>query len=332
MLQCLDNCVLSSRIRLARNIKGLPFPSRMTEKQALDEVVIPCQKILKGKEMQFFLLKNIAALNKEMLIEKHLVSKDLVHNSNLGALILNDDQTISIMLNEEDHFREQCILKGFKLLQAWETLNEIDALFMENLEIAYDKRLGFLTACPTNLGTAMRASIMLFLPGLTLTSRISKVIDTVNKLGIVVRGAYGESSNAECYFYQVSNSSSFGINEENIINNINDTVEKICNLEQKARQDLYMRNPDKLKSEILQAENILENSYSINHNTFLKMFAKVKLGISLGIIKIRNQQEFDDLIEDCAPAQLQILNGRVMSIEECDIERAKLLNTFFKNL
>lgn len=328
-----ENCVLSSRIRLARNIKKLPFPFLMTEKQALYDVILPMEKILKGKNMQIYLLKDINELNREMLIEKHLVSCDLVRNYNIAGLCLNDDLNISIMLNEEDHFRQQCILHGFNLDGAFEKINEIDALIMENMEIAYDEKLGFLTACPTNLGTAMRSSVMLFLPGLSISGRINKIVDLVQRLGLVVRGAFGESSQAIGYFYQISNQNSFGADEQQIISNLSENVMKICNFEKQARQDLFNRNNDALKDEIMFALNRLCYSEEISHSEFLNLFAKAKFGIDFDFFKINDKIAFDSLLEDCASAHIQVLNGRKLSKEEIDIERAKLLkNSFLKLL
>ena len=332
MNDIIKNCVVSSRIRLARNIRKLPFPSGMTEKQALDEVIIPLEKILENQDMQFFLMKNILPINRQMLIEKHLISKDLVENFNIAGLALSDDQKISIMVNEEDHFREQCILKGFNLKNAWEQLNNIDALIMENLDIAYDSKLGFLTACPTNLGTAMRASIMMFLPGLSLCENINEVIKAVSDLGIVVRGSFGESSDADGYFYQLSNRSSFGRSEQEIIQNINDAVLKICELEHLARQEFWKKNPAELRNQIMRALGILRSCYSISHKEFLELFAKVKLGISLGFVNIKNEDMFNDLLEQCASGALQVMNKMMLPTEQIDIKRAELLVQTFKTI
>ena len=332
MNNIINHCVISSRIRLARNIRTLPFPSRITEKQALDDVIIPLEKILKKQEMQFFLMKNILPINRLMLIEKHLISKDLAANSNIGGLVLSDDQSISIMVNEEDHFREQCILKGFKLEKAWEKLNNIDALIMENLDIAYDSKLGFLTACPTNLGTAMRASIMLFLPGLSISGGINDVIKAVADLGLVVRGGFGESSNADGYFYQLSNRSSFGRSEQEIIENINDAVLKICELEQLSRQELWRKNTDKVRNQIMRALGVLKSCYSITHKEFLELYAMVKLGIGLGVVNIKNLEVFDDLLEQCASGALQVMNKAVLPEEQINVKRAELLVQTFKHI
>lgn len=327
-----DNCVLSSRVRLARNIRNLPFPSRMTEKQALFDVIMPVEKILKGMEMQVYLLKEINELNRYMLMEKHLISKDLVKNHDLAAVCLNDDQSISIMLNEEDHFRLQCILGGFNLDGAFKKINQVDAVLMEKLDIAYDEKLGFLTSCPTNLGTAMRASVMMFLPGLTLTSRLNKVIDTVQRLGVVVRGAYGESSQAMGFLYQISNQSSFGYTENQIIAHINKTVEKICNLEKQARVDLLNRDPEGLREEILDAKAEILNCNEISHEKFLKLYALIKLGIDFDFLKINDKIGFDNLLDECASSQIQVMNGRRLNEHEVQFERAKLLKDAFLRL
>lgn len=327
-----ENCVLSSRIRLARNIRKLPFPSRMTERQALFDVIMPVEKILKGMEMRVYLLKEINELNRQMLMEKHLISKDLVRNYDLSAVCLNDEQNISIMLNEEDHFRLQCILSGFNLSGAFKKINQIDAVLMDQLDIAYDDKLGFLTSCPTNLGTAMRASVMVFLPGLTLTSRLNKVIDTVQRLGVVVRGAYGESSQAVGFFYQISNQSSFGYTENQIISHINQTVEKVCNLEKQARIDLLNRDPDGLRDEILSARQEVLSCTEISHDNFLKLYALIKLGIDFDFLKINDKIEFDNLLDECSSSQIQVMSGRRLNEHEIQFERAKLLKDAFERL
>ena len=223
-----DFIIVSSRIRLARNLKDYTFPN-MLDKDKADEIINlvfnACDNI---GNFNNYKLKN---LKSNILLEylyDHLISQDLIDNAENAGVTISTDNTVSIMINEEDIIREQCTLKGLSLKKAYDIINDIDNELSLTLSFAYDSKLGFLTACPTNIGTGIRASVMMFLPALTITKNMEQVINTVSKMGISIRGAYGEGSSATGYLFQISNQNSLGKTEQEIIQNVETTVLKIA--------------------------------------------------------------------------------------------------------
>ena len=221
-----DDVVVSTRIRFARNVKGLPFPKRLSGQEEIYSVLMKgvkeaCDELFKTK---FYKMCDIDELLAQSYVEKHLISNDLVKNVNFGALAVNEDEDISVMINEEDHIREQCVTEGFDLDGAYKKLLRVDEKIAEKLDIAFDPKFGYLTACPTNLGAAMRASVMVFLPALTLTKKINTLINDLQRLDFTTRGVYGEGSGAQGFMYQISNQATVGKSEEDIIKLVKKTI------------------------------------------------------------------------------------------------------------
>lgn len=320
----IKNYVISSRIRLARNVSKYPFPNKLGIEGGLrliKEVSDPLIKYIDGK---LILLKNMKPLEIESLKEKHLISNALGENLETGGVVLNNDNTMSVMLNEEDHIRIQIIYKGLELEKAYDMADKVDDLISENVEIAFDTKLGYLASCPTNLGTAMRASVMMFLPALTINHTINNVIFSTSKDSMALRGIYGEGSQAEGYMYQLSNQYSLGISEMEIINTVKSQIYKVAEAEEIARKTILNKNRVELTDMIMRAWGILTNAYKIDSAEFITNISLIKLGSALDIIKIKIDS-IDEIITSCRAANLTLSYGKEMSAEDRDIYRAKIL-------
>lgn len=318
------NTVASSRIRLARNLNGYPFPSRFkTEKQAKEIIRAVSSAINKVDEFKLSYMDVITEEEALNLVENHLISPLLLQRAHYSAVLINERRNVSIMINEEDHLREQCIEKGFALRSAYNTMSEKDAIISKSIDFAYDEQLGYLTACPTNLGTGLRASVMLFLPALTLSGVMPRVITAANRLGLTVRGMYGEGSQAEGYMYQVSNEITLGVCEEEILTQVEDAVVRISEMEQAERLKLKRGAPSQeIKDRCLRSFGILTNCALMPSEEFEKLCANLKLGACLGYINITDITQIDDLIVKMKPSNLNLASGRQLSPAERDVYRA----------
>jgi protein arginine kinase len=315
--------VVSSRIRLARNLSGMPFPSRMTEahleelkarvKAAISESNTPFAKNLKYIEMSAVPQNEVTAM-----VERHIISPEFAAAQN-RAIILSEDESISIMIGEEDHIRIQVILDGLKLEEAYDIAEQIDSLLDSRLHFAFDENLGFLTECPTNLGTGLRASLMLHLPACESSGEIASLSDTVNKIGFTVRGMYGEGSKAGASLYQISNQITLGLSEKNALDNLKSITARIIEKEENLRSSL---NKLKVEDMAYRALGVLKNCRIITSNEMMNLLSRIKLGIDMGIIE-----------EKINPIELLISNQRFMLMkkfgemqpEERDIQRASNL-------
>lgn len=295
MVNNLDTIVVSSRIRLARNLENYVFPNKLLKTDA-NEVIAEIFDVLDKNEN--YKIKDLSQTVLLSLKEKHLISDMLVNRADKGALSLSHDEQVCIMINEEEHIREQCILKGLNLSEALDRLNEVDDLLLEKLPIAYSSEYGFLTACPTNLGTGMRASVMLFLPALIISNSFDGITQVLSKIGLTVRGNYGEGSESEGFVIQVSNSQTLGLDEQQIISNVETAVLKICEKEELARQELLETNYDQLKDKVLRCYGILKYAYKIDEHEAIKLLSQLKFGVSLGLIENLNIESIDKLLED----------------------------------
>lgn len=321
-----NDIIVSSRIRLARNLYKTPFPTNKTEKEGERVLDLVSGVINEAGLFELFKMNEVNEINKEAMYERHLISKELIENFENGAVMLNHDETIAIMINEEDHIRQQCILKGDNLSLAYDTLNKTDNYLIKNLQLAFSTKLGFLTSCPTNLGTGMRASIMMFLPALSMENKINELIEALSKLGITIRGVYGEGSVAEGFMYQISNHITLGLSEEEIISKVNLAVEKITNLEKNARIKLLEEDENEIKDMVFRAYGILSNCHKISTSEFMKLLAQVKLGVSLGLISFKDQAVLDRLLELAKPATLMQISGKDLNANERDLFRANYLH------
>lgn len=323
--------VISSRIRLARNFAHLNFPIRISDTDAKKVVEKVYQSVNTGNN---FVLHTLAGLNNNSCLkylERHMISRELLDNKDISAFVTNKLENIVIMLNEEDHIREQCILKGFSLDEAYAKLCEVDKNICQNCEIAWTKEFGFLTACPSNLGTGMRASVMMFLPALTKTGAINEIIQTFRGLGFAVRGNLGEGSDAQGYLYQISNQTTLGMSEKQIIENVKNATKKVCELENEAREVVFQTKCDQIKDATYRAYGILSNSYIMTENEFTKLLSDLRLGYFLGLIDFKDPNILEEIEVSSQPANLNERFGEELDQEKRDKFRADYLCRALKN-
>ena len=281
--------VVSSRLRLARNLRNRAFPgwAKKAERSAILELIRPQVEGLPEMQDAFSeSLQDLSALEKQVLVERHLISREHAVKAAGSAVIMNRRQTLSIMINEEDHLRLQLMRSGLQLKQAYKLLDKIDTALESELEFAYDPKLGYLTACPTNVGTGMRASAMLHLPGLVLSELINQVVQAVSKIGLAVRGLYGEGTEAMGNLFQISNQTTLGEKEEEIIARLSKVIETIIEKEHDARQVLIQRKSNTLSDQIGRAYGVLTYAHAMSSKEALNLLSIIKLGIVLGLTSV----------------------------------------------
>ncbi len=322
-----SDVVISSRIRLARNLNSYPFPNS-AQRDDLEAVINETAKAL-DKENQFDLnliyLTQISDLERKMMIEKHLISPELNKDPESRAVAISKDEISSLMVNEEDHLRLQLLYPGLQLEKAWDNANQVDDFLEKEIDIAFDKNYGYLTTCPTNTGTGLRASVMVHLPALTITGRIKKVISAISQLGLAVRGLYGEGTEAIGNLYQISNQVTLGRSEEEIIADLKEVTAQIIAQERNARKVLLKEQKTNLKDKICRAYGTLKYAHSISANEAMDLISYVKLGIDLDIIDDMSGNILNQLMVMVRPATLQVLNTSELSVEQRDIYRAKMI-------
>ncbi|WP_009610321.1 protein arginine kinase [Caldanaerobacter subterraneus] len=331
MLQYDKDVVLSSRIRLARNVKDIPFPTVMTEEQGKKVIELARKAILGSNTIlstQFteYEMKKLTPLDRQALVEKHLISPDLSQNIKTGYALIKDDNTVSIMVNEEDHLRIQCILPGLKLDESWDMADKIDDLIEETIDYAYDEKIGYLTSCPTNVGTGIRASVMVHLPALTITGQISNILNSVSKIGMAVRGIYGEGTQALGDIYQISNQVTLGQSEKEIIENIEGVAKQIISSERRAREELYKKQRVQIEDRVGRAFGILSHAKVMSTKEYMTLMSDVRLGIVLGILSV-DLDKLDRLTTQIQPANLQKIYGMQLNPYERDVKRAEYVST-----
>jgi protein arginine kinase len=324
------NIVISTRIRLARNLKDFPFPCRLNteEMEKVDSLV--CNALTNGnsaiaKDFQYIDFNDTDDITKVSLVEKHLVSPEFISNTQGRALLLLNDGTVGIMLNEEDHIRLQVIKEGFCLEDAYDLADKIDTLLDERLTFAFDEKLGYLTQCPTNLGTGMRASVMLHLPALKQSGAMNMISSNLSKLGLTIRGAYGEGSSSEGAIYQLSNQVSLGISEKSAIENLKNVTEQLINQEVKQREKL-LKSID-TKDTIMRSLGILKSALTMSHKEAVNLLSNVRLGVCAGLIKDLTVDKINELITEIQPATLMVKEGKNLSPKERDIIRANYIRS-----
>lgn len=327
--------VVTSRIRLARNIIDHPFPgwARKQENETTLEIIQPEVEALPQMDGAFSRhLNKLTAIEKQALVERHLISREHAARSAGSAAVMNREQSLSIMINEEDHLRMQAIMPGLALRESYERLNTVDTLLEEHLEFAFDKQLGYLTACPTNLGTGLRASAMLHLPGLMLSDQVNQVIQAVNKIGLAVRGLYGEGTEALGNLFQVSNQTTLGDKEGEIIARLQKVIEQIVNHEKNARQKLLDENPAMLRDQIGRAFALLRYAHIMPSKEALNLISMVRLGTDLGVFPVDFRPTTEALLMEIQPAHLQIRANRKLPTGERDMLRSQIIRDRLKSL
>lgn len=323
--------VFSSRVRLARNLRAQPFPMLATNQQS-GEVLQMVQGMMENDELQtidhFRLigLNELDELQKRVLVEKHLISPNLANESRNGAVILSENESVSIMVNEEDHLRIQCLCPGFQIREAWDLADKIDDIFEAELEYAFDEKRGFLTSCPTNVGTGLRASVMLHLPALVITQQINRLLSAITQVGLAVRGLYGEGSEAMGNLFQISNQITLGQSEEEIIDSLYRVAKQIITHERTAREKLLAESRNRLIDRVNRSYGILTSAYIIDSKEAAQRLSDVRLGLDLGLIEQETTPVImNELIVMTQPGFLQQLSGGKLSTDERDIRRAELI-------
>ena len=329
----IQTIVTSSRIRLARNLSAYPFPQKLTNKLAKEVVYLVEQALA---ELDNFQKNDIATLSEEestLLQEQHLISPALIRRKGISSAFISPDKTISVMVNEEDHLRQQCIHKGFDLYKAYETISGIDEGLGATLGFAYDDKLGYLTACPSNLGTGMRASVMMFLPGLAWSKELEEFIPKLKAGGLTVRGVFGEGTVAEGYNYQVSNERTLGVSEEEILEQMVRMTMKLCDLELRARERMLQENKQQLKDVCMRAYGTLTNCVLLPQKELTAEMVKIKLGVALGFFRARDMRDLNNFMADMRPASFRLENNLHDANEtECNLARADIVRQMLPEL
>ncbi len=327
-----DAVIISSRVRLARNLKDYPFPNRMDDKvrEEIAEKVknLMCNGEFCGYKFLAVKMEDISDFDRIAMVERHLISPEFADGGKAKLLITTENEEISIMVGEEDHLRIQVILPTFDIEKAYEIADMIDTELNKNLHFAFDKRLGFLTQCPTNLGTGMRASIMMHLPALKESRTVSRIAANLSKLGLVIRGAYGEDTEAKGDMYQISNQVSLGISEKAAIENLKNITEQLVNSELKTRET--MMQSFEYQDKLGRSYGILITARLISHNEAVKLLSNLRVGICEGLIDSVTLETVDSLMLKIQPASLMRLKGTRLSPDERDRVRAEIIREELK--
>lgn len=325
-----SDVVISTRIRLARNLRSLPFPMLATNQQS-GEVLEQIVRVLDSDELgtvsgfALYKLDSLDDLQKRVLVEKHLISPGLANESRNGAVMINDNESVSIMINEEDHLRIQCLNPGFQIREAWDLANQIDDIFEAEVDYAFDERRGFLTSCPTNVGTGIRASVMMHLPALVLTQQMNRILQAINQVGLAVRGLYGEGSEAIGNLFQISNQITLGQSEQEIIDNLYGVAKQIIEHERAARQKLLAESRMRISDRVNRSYGILSHASIMDSKEAAQRLSDVRLGVDLGLLADVSPNILNELMVMTQPGFLQQYAGTKLSADDRDIRRAELI-------
>lgn len=320
-----SDIVLSSRVRLARNLADYHFPLFLKANEAKDMTVQISEGVQDGYQLERLEMEQLSPLQKRVLVEKHLISPYLADNAAYGAVLLSEAEDISIMINEEDHIRIQCLAPGLQLKEVLEKANELDDAIEGKVKYAFDEQRGYLTSCPTNVGTGLRASVMIHLPGLVLTQQLSRIIPAISQLGFVVRGIYGEGSEALGNIFQISNQLTLGKSEADIVDDLISIVHQIIAHEKSAREVLANTSSIRLEDKVFRSYGVLTNSRIIETKEAAQCLSDVRLGIDIGYIRNISRSILNELMILTQPGFLQQYAGGPLHPEERDIRRAALI-------
>lgn len=333
-----SDVIISSRVRLARNLVGNPFPHLLGPENA-DKILYALQTAIHQKGMQETVGKleicrmtELSPTERQILVEKHLISPDLLEQPEKRGVVLRNDEVISIMVNEEDHLRIQCLLPGLQLKECWDLANAVDDGLEQTLDFAFAEEQGYLTSCPTNVGTGLRASVMLHLPALVLTQQINAVLITLSKLGLTVRGLYGEGTQATGNLFQVSNQVTLGLTEEEIIDNLIMVAMQLVTQERTARRALYKDQQHQIEDRVWRAYGLLKYARTMASSDAMALLSDLRLGVDLGIIPDIPAGLIMELIIMTRPAFLNKLKGTELNPYQRDIYRATLIRERLNSL
>jgi len=324
----LDNkdIVITSRIRLARNLKNYKFPIKMTGEESY-KVISEVNNAVEKQNLNYKLtyIKDLSDIEKNVLIENHLISPALAEKKESAALLLSEDQKVSIMLNEEDHIRIQTLGNGMSLKECWNESTKIDDILEEHIDYAFDEELGYVTSCPTNIGTGMRASVMVHLPALSITNQIEKLLYGVSQLGVAVRGVYGEGTKSMGHLYQISNQGTLGSSEETLIDKISQIVLQIVEKEEKTREHLKKNNLSELEDDIYRAYGLLTNARRMTAEEAMKLLSLLKLGNEMKAIPMSEGKDIYNIMVKIQPNIISSAEGKELLPMERDKKRAEII-------
>ena len=330
-----DDIVLSSRIRLARNLEQYTFPILTHWNDG--ESVLNTRKTHVAKhtndelaKLELLLMEEMKPIQKQVLVEKHLISPHLANDTSFGAVLLSEDESVRIMINEEDHIRIQHLASGLRLKDVLERSNVIDDMLEDSLDFAFDEKRGYLTSCPTNVGTGMRASVMMHLPALVLSQQLNRIVPAINQLGLVVRGIYGEGSEALGNLFQISNQTTLGKSELDIVEELQSVVTQLIERERQAREMLMQHSKIQLENRVYRSFGVLQNSRIIDSKEATNCISDVRLGIDLKLITGISQPVLNELMILTQPGFLQQYAGERLSPNERDIRRATIIRETLK--
>ncbi|HEY8531864.1 MAG TPA: protein arginine kinase [Limnochorda sp.] len=330
-----NDIAVGTRVRLARNLEDIPFPGVASIAQ-MRQVVDQVRQAVAGAaaqglgQLSFYAMDELSPLTKELLVERHLISPQHAQTGAGHGLALRDDERVSIMVNEEDHLRIQVLLPGFQPKEAWRIANQVDDALDARLVYAFSDSIGYLTAWPTNVGTGLRASVMLHLPGLVRSGQIRALVNAVAQLGLTVRGIYGEGTEAWGNLFQLSNQVSLGRSEEEITDHLATVARQVIQQERQTREALLNQRRIELEDAIYRSLGIVTHARSLSTKEALRLLSDVRLGIDLGLISGIPQTILQELVVRIRPAHLQRLVGRELSASERDLERATLIRERFR--
>lgn len=327
--------VMSSRVRLARNLKTFAFPgwAKKAERiRALETIRPAIESLPQMADVFAESMDKLEQLDKQILVERHLISREHAAKSAGSGVVLNREETLCVMINEEDHLRMQALRPGLQLKQAWMAIDQVDSKLERKLEYAFSPQLGYLTACPTNLGTGIRVSAMLHLPGLVLAEQINQIIQAVNKLGLAVRGLYGEGTEALGNVFQVSNQRTLGETEAEIVERLNKVLAQIIEHEENARAGLLEKKPKVVFNHIGRAYGILANAHSISSKETMNLLSLMRLGVDLNMFPDLDRALVDELFVITQPAHLQKQFSEKLGADERDLLRSDMLRDRLRNV
>jgi protein arginine kinase len=327
--------VLSSRVRFARNLRNFPFPgwAKKADRQKALELILPAVETLPEMSVSFGeSMDNVVAIDKQVLVERHLISREHAARNVGSGVVINDKETISVMINEEDHLRMQAIKSGLQLKNVFKVIDKVDSELEETLDFAFSPKLGYLTACPTNVGTGMRASAMVHLPAMVLSDQINQVVQAVNKLGLAVRGLYGEGTEALGNVFQVSNQTTLGERESDVIDRLNKVILQVIEHEENARSTLLEKKPRVVYDQVGRAYGVLTNAHTVSSKEALNLLSLLRMGVDLELLPTGSRGVVDELFILSQPAHVQKAAERKLTAEERDSFRADLIRQRLKDV
>ena len=323
-----SDIVISSRIRLARNLAEFPFISRATPADRTEIERMLRERVMRAPgaaELVYFDVNKLEGIDRQFLVERQLISREHAEAEGARGVAIDPQERVSLMINEEDHLRIQVMHSGLNLFAAWDQINSIDDLVEGQVTYAFNDRLGYLTACPTNVGTGMRVSVMLHLPALVITRQIEKLFRSLQKISLAVRGLYGEGSQAMGDFYQISNQITLGRSEPDLVKQVGDVVPTIIDYERKAREFLIRESQETLHDRVSRAYGILRTAQTISSEETMHLLSSVRMGVNLGLIADLEIPMVNKLFIYTQPAHLQKLTGSELDTADRNIERARYL-------